>query len=75
VATGSQKPTTKTEFDSGINLNAMVYKPKPGRVISNEDPVGDFLREVEHGGDITGKAVSCPSEYSCTALTVESSDA
>jgi len=41
-----------------------VYAPKTGRIISNEDPVGDFLREVEHGGDITAKAVRTSSPKS-----------
>lgn len=52
-ASGSQDPLP------GLASKAGEHKPKTGRVISNEDPVGDFLRQVEHGGNITTKAVSC----------------
>jgi len=65
-ATGTQaKPEASTqdvkpklEEDADFLPAPVKAKPKPGRLISNEQPLVDFKRLIEGEGDVFRKAVS-----------------
>lgn len=56
VSTQDVKP--KLEDDADFLPAPVKAKPKPGRLISNEQPLADFRRLIEGEGDVFRKAVS-----------------